>query len=323
MALSDLAVFTDSTWTTVTEILDQQVNLFNSASQGAIVLTSRPFAGDFDESSFFPFLSGLVRRRDPYSMGAIGSKSLRNVIETMVKVGAGTPVMDLTPSQFRWIQQNPEEAAAQFSLQLAPQILADMLGTAIRSTYAAMSNVPSMITDVSAAAAPTDLLTLPNLNSASAKMGDRYNELVAWVMHSKNLFDLFGSNLANGASLFTFGTVAIRADHLGRPFVVSDQPDLIISGTPNKYAVLGLTAGAVTLMNQNDYDEVTVNKTGQENIVREMQAEWSYAVSVKGFTWDKANGGHAPTNAALATASNWDKIVTSDRDTAGVVLKTH
>ena len=45
-------------------------------------------------------------------------------------------------------------------------------------------------------------------------------------------------------------------------------------------------------------------------------------MGVKGFAWDKANGSHSPTTAALTTATIWDKIATSYKDLAGVVVET-
>ena len=41
------------------------------------------------------------------------------------------------------------------------------------------------------------------------------------------------------------------------------------------------------------------------------------------IAWDKANGSHSPTDAALFTSTNWDKYSTSIKDLAGVILKSH
>jgi hypothetical protein len=46
-------------------------------------------------------------------------------------------------------------------------------------------------------------------------------------------------------------------------------------------------------------------------------------MGVKGYAWDKTNGGHAPNAAALATGSNWDQYVTNIKDTAGVMVKSN
>ena len=41
-------------------------------------------------------------------------------------------------------------------------------------------------------------------------------------------------------------------------------------------------------------------------------------VGVKGFQWDTGNGGVNPTDANVGTSTNWDKVLTSIKDCAGV-----
>jgi hypothetical protein len=62
----------------------------------------------------------------------------------------------------------------------------------------------------------------------------------------------------------------------------------------------------------------TVN--GQTRIETTMQVDYSFGLGLKGYTWDEANGGRSPTDAALGTASNWDRVATDIKMTAGVVV---
>ena len=89
-----------------------------------------------------------------------------------------------------------------------------------------------------------------------------------------------------------------------------------------KYVALGLVAGAAIVERNDDFMQNIETSNGGENIRRNYQAEWSYNLGLKGFTWDKANGGKAPNNAALALGTNWDKNVTSNKDLPGVVVVT-
>jgi hypothetical protein len=50
-----------------------------------------------------------------------------------------------------------------------------------------------------------------------------------------------------------------------------------------------------------------------------MQVDYSFGLGLKGYSWDQTNGGKSPTDAELATGTNWDKVVTSDKHTAGVL----
>ena len=72
----------------------------------------------------------------------------------------------------------------------------------------------------------------------------------------------------------------------------------------------------------NDFDAVTVDTTGKENIQTTYQAEWSYNLGLRGYAWKTESGGAAPNDTALGTGTNWEKVVTSNKDTAGVLLKT-
>lgn len=318
MSLSDLAVFSEYVNTAQTEVLRQQVDLFNAATRGAIVLRSAAHSGDYSDTAFWAKISGLVRRRNAYGSGAVSPKDLAQLVDTMVKVAAGTPPVNIDPGMFKWIQKNPEEGGAVIGQQLAVDTLADMLNTGILCSVAALSGVTANVADGSGATA-----TAGSFNAAQAKFGDAYQSIAVWVMHSKPLFDIFGAAFTNTEGLFSFGNVAVRTDPFGRSFVVSDSPALIdVTPNPDLYMTLGLVPGAVQVHQNGDFTDNIETSNGDENIARTYQAEWSYEVGVKGFAWDKDNGGKSPNDAALGTSSNWDRYATSNKDLAGVLLKT-
>ncbi|MBS9781507.1 MAG: hypothetical protein KGV56_03345 [Gammaproteobacteria bacterium] len=78
----------------------------------------------------------------------------------------------------------------------------------------------------------------------------------------------------------------------------------------------------IVVADNSDFNAVIVNVTGNENIKAEYQAEWSYTVGVKGYAWDTSAGGKSPNDTAIGTPTNWNKIATSDKDTAGVLVVT-
>ena len=138
MSLSDLAVFNEWTYSTMTEILDQQIGLFNGATRNAIVLSSAAHTGDYSETAMWAKITNLVRRRNAYGSGALTPQQMRHLVDTAVKVAAGTNPVELDPGQFKWIQTNPEEAGAAMGQQLAVDTMADMLNTAILAVRAAI-----------------------------------------------------------------------------------------------------------------------------------------------------------------------------------------
>lgn len=318
MGLSDLAVYSEYAYSTLTETIAQEVDKFNAASGGTIILSAGSNQGDYSDVASWKKIDGLVRRRNAYGTGSVNSKILENLVDTMVKVASGTPPISIAPSQFTWIQKNPEEAGVILGQQLAGDMLADMLNTGLMAANAAMIQNTAMVHDVTSES--PDELTYPAMNKAAGKFGDRSQAISAWVTHSTPYHDLIGSNLANGSQLFKFETVAINVDHVGRPFIITDSPSLITSGSPDTYNCLGLVNGAITVERNDDYLANQETTNGEENIQRTWQAEWTYNVGIKGYAWDKANGGKSPTNAALATSNNWDKFVSNDKDGPGVLL---
>lgn len=320
MALSDLAVYSEYVYSSMTELVAQEVEKFNAASQGTIILSQAANQGDYSDTAKWKKISGLVRRRNAYGSGAVTAKVMQNIVDTMVKVAAGTAPVNIDPSMFLWIQQNPKIAGAILGEQLAGDMLADMLNTAIMAGYSAMVQTTAIL--YNATSDTPDTLTPAALNKAAAKFGDRASDIAAWVTHSLPMFNFWNNNIANAAQLFTYGTVSVNRDPFGRIFVVTDSDSLIdFAATPDTYHLLGLVPGAIQVEQNNDFiaNEQTIN--GNENILRTYQAEWSYNVGVKGYSWDKTNGGKSPTNTALGTSTNWDKYATSDKDGPGVILK--
>jgi hypothetical protein len=321
MALSDLAVFSEYTYDAMTEVLAQQVDLFNAASGGTIILAAAAHQGDYSDTAFWAAVQGLVRRRNAYGAGAVAEKNLQHLTDTMVKVAAGTPPVRVDPSQFEWIQRNQEEGGAVYGQQLAKATLADMLNTALAAYVAAVTGHADCNYDGTAVG--DGKLKLTFLNEGQRLFGDRSADLRAWAMHSTNMFDLFGAALTNTEKLFTFGTVNVRTDGFGRPFIISDSDSLVDTApNPDQYHVAGLTSAAIRVDMNGDFVQNVQTLNGDENIKRTIQSEWSYNLGIKGYAWDKTNGGKSPNDAALATGTNWDRYATSHKDTAGVLILT-
>jgi len=322
MALSDLQVYSEYAYASFTEVLQQQIDLFNTATGGALLLSSAAHQGDFSQTAFFAKIAGgTVRRRNAYGSGSVAEKTLSQLEDVSVKVAAGTPPIRIDKGQFNWIQMNPQVAGAVLGQQLAVDSMADMLNTGLGIAYSALAGESDVVLDVTADATPANRnVTWQNLNKAQALFGDRSARVGVWIMHSTPMHSLYGNNLTNGERLFTYGTVNVLRDPFGKLLVMTDSPQLVTVGTPNEYHVLGLTPGAVIIGQNNDFDANEEATNGDENIKRTYQAEWSYNVGVKGFAWDKATGGKSPNDAALFTSANWDRYSTDHKDLAGVVL---
>lgn len=322
MPLTSFQVFNAYTNLAIQEVLSYQTDLFNAATKGGIVLTNKRNEGDFSDSTIWQRIPGLVRKRNVYGAGALTELNMVQLLETSVKVADGTPPVRVDAAWFEWVLKNPEEGGAIYGKQLGEDKLAEMINTALGAYRAAITTQALVVNDITGSANAS----LNALLNTAAKMGDRSGAISCWVGHSKPLFDIWGSAITNGNQLFSFNNVRIVEDGFGRTFVMTDAPPLteangVSVGVP-AYYMHGLTAGAVVVEENGDFNQHTDTRNGFENIATTIQSEWSYNLSVKGFAWDKANGGKSPSSAALMTGTNWDRIATSHKDLAGVMLRS-
>jgi hypothetical protein len=297
------------------ETLAQMVEKFNAASNGAIRLTTEGFDGDFLQESFFAAIHSAQRRVNRYAaQGAATATDLTQLKLSAVKVAGGFGPVRFEPSQLTWLNKPTAEGIEVASRNFAEALLADQLNTAIAALAAAIGNQAAATNDVSATAG----ISYSAINAAHAKFGDASGQLAAQVMTGQVYHRLVGQNLTNAVNLFDARSVNV-VDILGKAVIITDAPALYVAGTPNKQKVLSLVDGAATVFDGSDIISNIQTSNGQTRIETTMQIDYSFGLSIKGYTWDEANGGKSPTDAALATGSNWDKVATSIKATAGVI----
>ena len=68
---SDFVIYQEQFHSGATEVMAQQANIFNSASNGAITLSTRLSRGDYVQQAFYQELASLVTRRDTTSVAAV------------------------------------------------------------------------------------------------------------------------------------------------------------------------------------------------------------------------------------------------------------
>lgn len=311
MSVSDMVVFNDQTQTVATEVVAQEVNKFNAASNGAILLGSESTIGDFVEEASYKAIASLVGRRDAYGTGTLTPKALQQLKDVSVKVDQSVGPVEWTVEQFRRLGKSEEEAGLIIGEQAALGLIQDYLNTGAASLKSAIGANASLVNDYSL----TGTAKLVELNNAAGKFGDRQQQLAAWLMHSKVFTDLTNEAITNTSRLYTIGNINVMQDGLGRVYVVSDIPALL----DTNYHTLGLVQGAM-MVETNSLTTMTQPKASTENMGVIWKGESSFTLGLKGYAWDTANGGKSPTDAELATATNWDQVVTDVKDTAGVML---
>lgn len=315
MSLSQMQVFNTYFMPAIIETLGQMVDKFNAASNGAIVLTTQGFDGDFMQESFYAAIHSAQRRVDRYAAQAAASATdLTQLKKSGVKVAGGFGPIRFEPSQMTWLNKPTAEGIEVASRNFAESLLRDQLNTAIAALAAAIANQAAATNDVSGSSG----LSYAAMNGAHAKFGDSSGNLAASVMTGAMFHKLIGLNLANAQNLFQATNVLV-VNVLGKPVVVTDAPALYVAGTPNKARVLSLAPGAATVYDAGDVISNIVTSNGLTRIETTMQVDYTFGLALKGYTWDEANGGKSPTDAELATGSNWDKVATDIKHTAGVI----
>lgn len=316
---SDLKVYEPEFYGGVAEAIARQVNVFNAASAGAIRLVPQAHVGNYLKESFFKDVSGLVSRRDTTSVSAATDLALTQDENIAVKLNRKIGPVAQTIDAFRKVGKDMGEISFVLGQMVGERKALEMLDSAVTALVPAIGAVNNV--DKSGGSPTT--ITHGYLVNQLALLGDQASLVRAFLMHSKQYFDLVGQAITDkvtevaGAVIYS-GNVAT----LGKPTIVTDSAPLFIAGTPNKYACLALVEGAATVIESEAEQIVSEVVTGLENLVIRVQGEYAYSLQLKGFKWDVANGGANPAAAAVGTASNWDQVATSAKHIAGARLLT-
>lgn len=316
MALTNMQVYNTEIQTSTIELVDQMVQNIAASSRGAIQLSSVANKGNFAKEAFWQNLSAAQRRVDRFaSNDAQAATDLIQLESVGVKVAGGFGPVLLEPSQITWLQEDPASAIAAISRYFAEALIQDQLNTGISSAVAAINNQAALVNDVL-----TAKITQSAINNAHAKFGDMSQMIVADVMTGSTWHKLVDQGLANGNELFRADNVTI-VDILGKAIVITDAPALLdLATTPDQDLVLGLVAGGLEVSDNSDLITNMETTNGKIRIETTWQADYTFNVKLKGYAWDIANGGASPTDAELATGSNWDPV-NLNKFTAGVLAR--
>lgn len=314
MSQSDMQVFNQYIMPATIEMLGQMVNKFNADSGGSIILTTEGFTGDFYSQSFFASLHGTGRRVDRYGPNdPVAGTNLSELKETAVKVAGGIGPVVYEPAQLTWLRRPTRQGTAAAARNFAEIMMRDQLNSAIAALVAAISNNADVTNDQTGVGP----VTYANMNTSHSLFGDMSGTLVASVMDGQTFHRLIGQNLQNVERLFVSTNVNV-VDILGRRIVVTDAPALFDAGAPvNK--VLSLAPQAAMVYDGGDVISNIDTQNFKERIETSMQVDYTFGLRLKGYTWDEVNGTRSPNDAAIATGTNWDRVSTDKKHTAGVI----
>lgn len=326
---NDFQIYQEEFHTAATEIMMQDAEIFNAASNGSIILSDHAHIGHYSNSTFFDEIAIVGPRVSEQTTAAaaqIADTVMTSTEDTKVKLDRRIGPVLQTLDAFKKLGMDPSEMSYVLGTQWGKAILVDFVNTALPAAAAAFGqnlDAGSMASSVTAhnIDATTATLNHGGLVQAQAAFGDSGKDVAAWVMHSKQYYDLLGQSIADGIT--DVASVAIhtgQAGSLNKPIIVTDCPGLINNGV---YTLLALKKGAITVEESEQRDIVSQLVTGQENLAMRFQGEYAFTLGLKGYAYDRASAtAMNPNEATLTSAAAWEQVNTDHRSLGGVVLRT-
>ena len=318
---SDFVVRNELFETLFVETLAQNVDILNQDGNGVIQLVTNEREGDYDKTRFFDRPSGGGSRLDTTDTSTSLTPSARAQDEVIgVKLNRKYGPYQQTRDAFKKIGGTPEDLTLILAPNMAEEAMKGMVNDAVAALVAALRNNSGVVYDYAATGANATI-DHTALIRGRALFGDAFGRIRGWGMNGAAFHKLVEAQLSVASgNVGDFAVYEGNAGTLGLPAFVSDAPAFATSGTPGEYHILGLVPNAAVLTVSEAPYMATDETILKENILYAFQGEYAFNMELKGYQWDTANGGTNPAAAALATGSNWDKVVANDKDTAGIVI---
>ncbi|MBK9073313.1 MAG: hypothetical protein IPL79_20285 [Myxococcales bacterium] len=324
MTTSQMVVFNQYFMPATIETLAQMVSKFNAASGGAIRLTTDGFDGDFLQESFYAAIHSAQRRVDRYASNTTASTTdLTQAKHSSVKIAGGFGPIRYEPAQMTWLNKPTAEGIEVASRNFAEAMLKDQLNTAVAALVAAIGQQGATTTVDVSTGSGAKVIDYATVNNSHALFGDHSSLIAAQIMSGASYHAFVGQNLTNTERLFQAGTVRI-VDIMGNVTIITDAPALYTAAVVSpavaaKRRVLSLVAGAATVSDGGDVVSNIQTTNGNLRIETTLQIDYTFGLGLKGYTWDETYGGKSPTDAEIGTGTNWDKIASDIKHTAGTL----
>lgn len=321
---SDMVIYNDEFFGGMTEVIQQEADVFNAASGNALRMTTRISRGDFEKESFIKHVADLVRDRDPESNAAVSDKKFTQDELIKVKVNKGIGPVAQTLDSWRKIGQDPRLMSFYFGEQVGRQVAADYVNSTLTALVAAIGTESAIVYDavLQDTDFPSKKIRAEFLTRAIALLGDKATRLKAWVMNSAAYFQLveqqISDKVTNVADVVIYGGTP---GTVGRPVIVTDSPALVGTGAdsnPERYNILGLVEDAAEVAQSEEEVIHSEIVSGQQNLIMRVQGEYAYNIGLKGFAF---GGTKNPNLAALGTGANWSFVMHDIKLSPGVLLQ--
>lgn len=310
---SDLIIYNDQVQTAYLERMQDVLDVFNAASNGALVLRNELLEGDFTQSAFYK-VPGSVAARDVNSVTAVTAQKIGADEMVGVKVPWKYGPYETTEEAFKRRMRSVEEFSQVIGQHMADATLDYMIQAAFAALSAAIGANAGMVATGDWTTDGKKVLT-----KGMRKFGDRFSRIAIFAMDSSVYFDMVDQAITE--KIFEEAGFVIYGGTpgtMGKPVLVSDKipADLIF----------GLQPGAVQIVESQPPGVRNYNVNTQENLAIGYRSEGTFNVELLGYSWDTIGSPAAPANpnlSQLGSGANWRKYATDNKATAGVMIEVN
>lgn len=302
----DMVIYNRTAQTAFLERRQDNMDVFNESSNGAITLENESIEGDFDKSSFYK-VGGEMKHRDVDSDAKTTPEKIGMGEQVGVKIPWKYGPYSSTEEAFKRRARTPEEFAYIIGQDAADATSAGHMQYAISALTGAILSNPDMNVQGSIAVDGRKALT-----RAMRTFGDKFGRIALWVMNSDTYFDIVDDAITK--QIFSEGEIVIYGGlpgTMGRPVLISDAIDPDVS--------FGLQRGAVRIRESQAPGFRLWDINDEENMAMGARAEGAFNLNVLGYSYDETKGAN-PNDTLLKDKGSWIKWAKSNKLTAGVLI---
>ncbi|MDO4896338.1 MAG: major capsid protein [Moraxella sp.] len=302
----DTIIYDELVQTAYLERLKDNLNVFNKASNGTIILLDEAIMGDFDKETLYK-IGGNIDHRDVNATTAVEGKKISMGERIGVKVPFKYGPYESTEEAFKRRGRSVDEFSFLVGQDYADAVIAGYWKYATSALQGAIGSNTSMMVKAKLSEHGRKVIT-----KGMRKFGDRFGDLSMLIMDADSYFDIVDGaitdKLYQEASTVVYGG---SPGTMGIPVLVTDQA--------KDHTIYGLQKGAVRITNSQlpAFRAYPIND--KENLTIGIRAEGAFNLDILGYSY-KTTAGANPNLATLGATASWEKYATSNKNTAGVIL---
>lgn len=267
--------------------------------------------------------STLVARRDVTSNSNTTPVNITGDNEIGVKVHRRIGPLNYTLDALNISRATPENFSAEVGKQIGEELALNMQHTIIATALGILAGVGSTVNTYSPWNATSRTNLSPAvLNATLNLMGDQRNKFKSGahiVTRSECVLDLtndgIGRSYQGVGDRALQGAMNVNTLGMGDPLMVDDALLTTADAGFDKYTTILFGAGAMQIWFTKPLTMYPVfQNTLPEQVEMRIRGDADFALGTHGAKYDSTNGGANPTDATIATSTNWDSTYTSAKE---------